>query len=63
MKLKFSGQIWENSSNIKFDENLSRGSRVVPCGRTDEQTERQTDRETDRHDEANGRFCQFCGRA
>ena len=47
MKLEFSRQIFEWSSNIKFHENQSRGNRV-PCGRTD--------RRTDRHDEANSRF-------
>jgi len=36
------------SSNITFHENLSGGSRVVPCGRTDGQT--------NRHDKANSRF-------
>jgi hypothetical protein len=35
MKLEFSGQILKKSSNIKFYENMSIGSRVVPCGRTD----------------------------
>jgi len=44
MKLEFSGQIFEKNSNIKFHENPSSGSRVVPCG------------QTDRHDEANSRF-------
>jgi hypothetical protein len=44
-------QIFEKSSNIKFHELPSSGSRVVPCGRTD------------RHDEANSRFSQFCERA
>ena len=34
--------IFKKSSNIKFHENLSSGSRVVPCG--------WTDRKTDRHD-------------
>jgi len=41
-------------SNNKFHENFFGGSRVVSCGRTDEQT--------DRHDESNGRFAQFCER-
>jgi hypothetical protein len=41
-------------SNIKFHENLSSGSRVVPCGQTDG----SMDRQTDRHDEANSHF--FC---
>ena len=35
MKLEFSRQIVEKNSNIKFNKNLSRGSRVVPCGQTD----------------------------
>jgi hypothetical protein len=33
MKLEFSRQIFEESSNIKFHQNPSSGSRVVPCGR------------------------------
>jgi len=35
MKLEHSRQILEKYSNIKFHENPSRGSRVVPCGPTD----------------------------
>jgi hypothetical protein len=35
MKLEFSRQILEKSSNIKFYENPSSGSRVVPGGQTD----------------------------
>jgi hypothetical protein len=35
MKPEFSPQILEKYSNIKFHENSSTGSRVVPCGRTD----------------------------
>jgi hypothetical protein len=35
MKLELSGHIFEMSSNIKFCENPSGGSRGVPCGRTD----------------------------
>jgi len=38
MKLEFSGKIFGESSNIKFHENPSSASRVVPCGRTDRQT-------------------------
>ena len=38
MKLEFSGQIFEKSSNIKFHETPSSGSRVIPCCRTDGQT-------------------------
>jgi hypothetical protein len=49
--LEFSGQMFEKSSDIKFHENPSSRSRVVPC------------RQTDRHDEANSRFSQFCERA
>jgi hypothetical protein len=39
MKLEFSRQIFEKYSNIKFHENHSSGSRVVPCGRTDGQAD------------------------
>ena len=35
MKIEFSPQIFEKYSNIKFHENPSSGSRVVPCGRAD----------------------------
>jgi len=28
-------RIYKNYSNIKFQENPSRGSRIVPCGQTD----------------------------
>ena len=31
--------------------------------RTDRQTDRRSDGQVGRHDEANSRFCQFCGRA
>jgi len=47
MKVEFSQQMFEKRSNIKFCENSSSGSRVVPCGRTD------------RHDKANCLFSQF----
>jgi hypothetical protein len=50
MKLEFSRQIFEKSSNIKFHEDPSSGSRDVPCG------------QTDRHDEANRSFSKFCKR-
>jgi len=51
MTLVYSRQIFEKSSSINVHKNLSRGTRVVPCGRTD------------RHDEANSRFSQFCEQA
>ena len=35
MKLEFPRQIIEKYSDIKFNENASNGSRVVPCGRTE----------------------------
>jgi hypothetical protein len=35
IKLEFSRQIFENYADIKFQENPSRGSRAVPCGRRD----------------------------
>jgi len=40
MKIEFSGQIFQGYSNIKFHENSSSGSRVVPRGRTDRLTGR-----------------------
>jgi hypothetical protein len=39
IKLEYSQQIFDKSSNIKFHENPSSGSRVVPCGRTDGYTD------------------------
>jgi hypothetical protein len=47
MKLALSWQIFEKFSNIKFHENPSIESRVVPCIRVDGWTDRQTDRQTD----------------
>jgi len=38
MKLEFSRRIFEKFSNIRFHENPSIGSLVVPCGRTDRRT-------------------------
>ena len=35
MKLGYSRQIFEKYSNIKFHENPSSGSRVIPCGLAD----------------------------
>ena len=35
IKLEFSGQFFEKSPNIKFHENPSSGSRVVPYGQTE----------------------------
>ena len=39
MKLVFSQQTFEKFSNMKFHENPSSESRVVSCGRTDEETD------------------------
>ena len=39
MTLEISRQFFEKYSNIRFHENSSIGSRVVPCGRTDGQTD------------------------
>jgi len=50
MELELCQQIFEKYSDIKFHENPSSGSRVVPCGQTD-------------YDEANSRYSQFCERA
>jgi hypothetical protein len=35
MKLEFSRQVMDTSSNIKFHQNPSCGCRVVPCRQTD----------------------------
>ena len=47
IEVEFCTQIFETYSNIKYHENLSSGSWVVPCGgegrgRTDGQMDRQT---------------------
>jgi hypothetical protein len=39
LKLEFSRHIFEKYSNIRFHWNLSSGSRVVSCGRTDRRTD------------------------
>jgi hypothetical protein len=44
---EFSRQIKKKYFDIKFYENSSSGSRIVPCGRRDGQKGRQTDRQTD----------------
>jgi hypothetical protein len=46
MKLEFSGHSFEKYSNVKFHENTSSASRVVPCGQTDRQSDRLTDWQT-----------------
>ena len=43
IKLKFSLPIFEQRSNIKFNENSSSGSRVVPCGQAGRRPEGRTD--------------------
>jgi len=52
MKLEFSRRIFENYSNIKFEENPFSENQVVQCG--------QTDGRTDGHDEANSSLSQIC---
>jgi hypothetical protein len=49
--LNFINKFSEKGLNIKFHQNSSSGSTVVPCG------------QTDGHNEANSRFSQFCERA
>jgi len=39
MKFEFSPLIFQKYSNIKFHENPSSGSRVVPCDKTDGRTD------------------------
>jgi len=48
MALEFSAQIFEKYSNTIFHENLSSGSRNIPCGRTDKYMMKLT------------RFSKFC---
>jgi hypothetical protein len=43
MKLEFSQQSLEKSSNIKFHENLPSESRVVPCGQAEGGRDGRTD--------------------
>jgi len=52
MKLQFSRQIFKKYSNIKFHENPSSGSQLVPCRRTNG----QTDGRIYSHDETNSHF-------
>jgi len=42
MKLEFSRQIFEKSSNNKFDEKSSSGSRIFPYEQADNQGDAQT---------------------
>jgi hypothetical protein len=42
MKLEFSRQPLEKYSNINFQENVSIGGRIDPCGRKERQTDRYT---------------------
>jgi hypothetical protein len=37
MKLELARQIFKKYSNLKLNENPLSGSRVIPCGQTDEQ--------------------------
>jgi hypothetical protein len=55
MTLEFSQQIFQKSSNIKFNE-------TRPVGFDLFHADGWMDGETDRHDEANSRFSQFCER-
>jgi len=59
MKFEFSGHIFEKYSNIKFNENSSSGSRVIPCERTVGRTDGQTENRNDRYGEANSSVSQF----
>ena len=55
IKLRFPWRIPEKYSNMRFHENPSNGSRVVPCG----QTERGTAERTNGYDEASSRIMLF----
>ena len=61
MKLEFSQQILEKSSDIKFNHKPFSGSRAER--QTDKQTDRQMGGRADGHDEVNSRFSKFCERA
>jgi len=52
--LVVSRRIFEKHSNIKFDENLLSGGRVVPCGHPGRM---------DKYDKAHSRFLQYYERA
>jgi hypothetical protein len=58
INFKFYRKIFLKSSSIKFHENPSRGSRVVPSRRADGQTYIQIDRDTGMR-EANSQFPKF----
>ena len=58
MKLEFYEQIFEKYSNIKFHENLSSGSLVVPHGKTNGRLDGRKDRTG--QDKVNSRFSKFC---
>jgi hypothetical protein len=47
-KLEFYRQVSKKYSNIKFHENASSCSRVVPCGRTEERMEGRKGRQAGR---------------
>jgi len=54
-KLEFSPEIFEKYTNVKFNNNSSSGSLVVPC----EQTDGRWYRRIDRNGEGNSRFHSF----
>jgi len=49
VQLEFFQQLFEKYSSIKFDENPSSASRVVPCGRTDRQMDERDETVTFRY--------------
>jgi len=59
MKLEFCEQVLEKYSNVKFLENISSGSRMVPRGQTKRRMDGRTNGQ-DRQDEAISRFSKFC---
>jgi len=59
MKLEFSRHLFENYSNIKFNENSFSEKRVISYGQMDE----RKDRRMERHKEANSPLSQFYERA
>jgi hypothetical protein len=61
MELKFFDRFSKNL-NIKFYQNRSSGSWVVPSER-ERETDGRTDEKADKHDKAKSRFSRFCDRA
>jgi hypothetical protein len=60
MRLPFSRQIIDKSTNKNINGNVFNRRRVVPCRWTDGHTHTHTQRQTYRHDVVNSSLLQFC---